>query len=386
MAENPVLKIFYDIFCAEPLVVRSPLPVRLLGEYNPYNDGWILSTTVNKYVTVAAGRRDDSSIQLFSVQHLEKIEVAPTDLIDVNKTGWAKVILTVLNHIHRAGYAIPGVNIMIDTTGITEGLAYTTALEAALYIALNDLFHLQLSNASLGSLARETFDSDFHICLFGKRGYALKLDTRSFTHEYIPLRLTDYSLVSFIMANRSSVSVQVYRDRLCACEEVLFHLKKTDNQIQTLRDCSLPLVYSYILNADIRRRAAFIVRENTRVVAASTNLQAGNFKAFGQRLSESDDGLIAEYEIGSPEPDWLMDELGWNENVAGSRRLTGTFRNAAFSLIRAGKLEEITNNLAKAFENTWNKKLMVEVLMTAPGTELLKADPDRTAESNNRFK
>ena len=149
--------------------------------------------------------------------------------------------------------------------------------------------------------------------------------------------------------------------------------------------CLPGLVYSHIIDADIRRRAAFIIRENTRVVAASTNLQPGNFKAFGQKLSESDDGLIAEYEIGSLEPDWVMDEQGWNENVAGSRRLTGGFRSAAFSMIRAGKPEEITINLAKAFENTWNKKLMVEILMTAPGTELLKADTDRTTETNNRF-
>jgi galactokinase len=356
-----IQKIFTDIFNANPIVVRSALPMRLLGEYNPYNDGWLLNTTVNKFVEVAVSKRADASIELFSVQQLEKIELGANALIDIHKPGWANTVLTVLARIFPAGLPIPGLNIMIDTGGITGGIAYTTALEAALYTALNEL-----GPALMGG---KTFDPDFHSCLFGKRGYAMKLDIRSFTHEYIPFRMTEFSLIRFIMGNRSPVSASVYRDRLCACEEVVWHLKKTDTRIHSLRDCTLPQVYAQVKDPHARRRAAFIIRENTRVIAAATNLQVGNYKAFGQKLSESDDGLMKEYEIGSPQPDWLTDELGWNENVAGTRRLTGAFSNAAFSMIRCAKQEEIMTKLVDSFTQAWNKKLIAEILATAPGIE-----------------
>jgi len=381
-----IQKIFTDIFNADPIVVRSPLPMRLMGEYNLYNDGWLLTTTLSKFVEVAVSKREDAGIELFSVQHLEKIALSPSDLIHIPKASWAKALFAVIYQLHLAGHNPQGLNIMIDTSQLEEGIPFDAALESALYIAINELFNLRLSSRALLAIGTDPFDPDFYSCLFGKKGYALKLDARNQSHDYIPLRMEDYSPVLCIMGNRACIPANIYRNRYCACEDVLFQLKKVDGTIKSVRDVELPLLFSHITNTEIRRRAAFIIRENTRVIAASTNLQAGNLKAFGQKLSESDDGLMAEYEIGSTEADWLVDELGWSEQVVGARRLTVPYRNAAIAFVRTSRLEETNFNLAKAFEKQFGKKLNMYPVLTAHGAERVQLNDRINEEYDNRLR
>ena len=384
--ERPIAisKVFADIFGKEPTVVRSPLPIRLLGEHGSFNDGWLLTTTVNKWVRVAVSKREDPGIQLFSVQHLEKIEVPPTELIELPVTSWARPVFAVICSFHKKGHIIQGLNIMIDTGEAIAAMNPAIALESALYFALKELFSLQLSTQDLISFARVEFDPDFYTCFFGRAGYALQLDARNQSHEYIPMRFGDCTLVLFTTANGPCIPNELYRKRKEECLVVIKQLHKTNPAIRTLRDISLPLLYSHIYDAAMRMHTAFIIRENARVVAASVNLKVGNIKSFGQKLYESADGLMTEYEMNCREADWIIDELGWSEQVVGARAMTSVSGNGVISVIRTAELDKMTISVGEAFEKYWGKKLTTRPLITTQGTELVK-DTLNQSELQGRY-
>jgi len=50
---------FKDIFAEEPLLVRSPGRVNLIGEHTDYNNGFVLPAAIDKSIVMAVTRRDD---------------------------------------------------------------------------------------------------------------------------------------------------------------------------------------------------------------------------------------------------------------------------------------------------------------------------------------
>ena len=64
-----IKKQFKTHFEGEPLVVRSPGRVNIIGEHTDYNEGFVLPAAVDKAVWVAVAKRNDGQIGLFSVSY-----------------------------------------------------------------------------------------------------------------------------------------------------------------------------------------------------------------------------------------------------------------------------------------------------------------------------
>ncbi|KKX49273.1 galactokinase [Sphingobacterium sp. IITKGP-BTPF85] len=143
---------FTSIFQAEPIIVRSPGRINIIGEHTDYNDGFVLPAAIDKAVYIAVSKRDDELISLYAEDYKAVYEIslnaiAPTDL------HWPNYILGVVDQIQKRGLLVGGFNLYIDgDVPLGAGLSSSAAVECATTLALSELFELNIPRLEIPKL------------------------------------------------------------------------------------------------------------------------------------------------------------------------------------------------------------------------------------------
>src|SRR5213592_122910 len=68
---------FTGLFPNDPLVVRSPGRVNLIGEHTDYNDGFVLPAAIDRHTVVEADERDDRvvTVEALDLQERDEFEL-----------------------------------------------------------------------------------------------------------------------------------------------------------------------------------------------------------------------------------------------------------------------------------------------------------------------
>jgi galactokinase len=56
---------FQEMYGSEPVIVRAPGRVNLIGEHTDYNDGFVMPAAIGYYTWVAAAKRTDRIVEAF---------------------------------------------------------------------------------------------------------------------------------------------------------------------------------------------------------------------------------------------------------------------------------------------------------------------------------
>src|SRR5690606_10775147 len=108
IAQNLVAA-FQKIFNADPLLVRSPGRINLIGEHTYYNQGLVLPAAINKNIYVAIQKRVDQEIHLHSVHYADNFT---TSLGEIRPSGklWPDYLLGVVDQMQKDGHQLGGFN------------------------------------------------------------------------------------------------------------------------------------------------------------------------------------------------------------------------------------------------------------------------------------
>lgn len=68
---NQLKKRFKEIFNSEPVVVKSPGRINIIGEHTDYNDGFVMPAAINHAIYVTLSKRDDKEVHLYSESYQE---------------------------------------------------------------------------------------------------------------------------------------------------------------------------------------------------------------------------------------------------------------------------------------------------------------------------
>src|SRR5512137_616313 len=106
---------FERAYHASPeLIVRAPGRANLIGEHTDYNEGYVLPMAVDRDILVAAQRRNDRSLSVYSMDFNERITV-PLGLLKNNPDdGWANYPKAVMWALQNAGHKFEGFNMAIS--------------------------------------------------------------------------------------------------------------------------------------------------------------------------------------------------------------------------------------------------------------------------------
>lgn len=383
---NPktVFSKYIELFDTQPILVRSPGRINLIGEHTDYNEGYVMPAAIDRQIVVAMDFAADNHSTLYSVKHNEFFSFHTSDPARVKSPLWANYLLGVVRKFLDTGKNIRSFDCVIDGDVPTgAGLSSSAALECSFAFALN---HLQKSDIPTSELilisqwAEHNYAGvkcgimDQFSSMMGQEGKAFVLDCRSLEYRYFPVDLSDTNIVLCDSMVKHSLASSEYNTRRSECEQGVSIIRRRYSQVKALRDVTFNMIEACKteLPEKVYHRCVYVVQENERVLNASKDLEKGDLISFGKKMYETHDGLSNQYEVSCEELDFLVEESKKFDGVIGARMMGGGFGGCTINLVRKAKTEAFISSMTESYHNKYQVDMKAYVVSIKDGTSLVK--------------
>ncbi len=362
MNSDLIIKKFEELFKKNPLLIRSPGRINLIGEHTDYNDGFVFPAAINKEIHFAVAKNDINRFRFYALDLHESFEMKVEDL-SKSDTSWANYILGVAAQYKKAGYELEGVDCVFGgDIPLGAGLSSSAAIENGFAFALKEILKAPVSKIQMIKMAQKAEHEyagvmcgimDQFASMTGKKDHAIKLDCRSLDFEYANIDLHGYEILLVNTNVKHELASSEYNTRRAECETGVQILQKYDNNITALRDVSLSLLQEHREEIDpiVYKRCEFVIKENLRVEDAFSALAKDDIKALGALMFQSHEGLRDDYDVSCKELDLLFDMAKKSNDVIGSRMMGGGFGGCTINIVKKEKM----NLFSKSIKNEYAK-------------------------------
>ncbi len=371
---------FTTLFGQQPLLVRSPARINLIGEHTDYNMGFVLPAAIDKEIIFAVAPNEAGRFRLFAYNFDTYIEIDNQTLTPQIQNSWTNYLMGVVEQFQQLGFTVPSFDCIFGgEIPKGAGLSSSAAVECGLAFALNQLFGFNLTKLDLVKLCQKAENQfvgvqcgimDQFANTFGKENHVILLDCRSLDFQYFPLNLHDYQLVLLDTGVHHSLASSEYNTRRKECEEGVHILKKYEPTILSLRDATIEILEKYKNEFDETtwKRCHFIVQENQRVLAVCEALQKNDLGEVGRKMFASHQGLQYDYEVSCDELDFLVGLAAKDADVLGARMMGGGFGGCTINLVRAQSAPSFIEKAQKAYSDYKGMELKAYTVKIAGGT------------------
>lgn len=337
----------------------APGRVNLVGEHTDYNDGFVLPLALRQRVVVAAAPAAGGASSARSRQQADEVRFTAATVKPADVTGWAAYVAGVAWALRVAGYAVPEVDLLVDSdVPVGAGLSSSAALGCAVGRALVDLGGLVVGDTDLALLVRRAENEfvgaptgvmDQMASIHGRGGYAVFLDTRSLLVEQVPFQPAAHGLTLLIVDTRTphQLADGQYAERRLACESAARALG-----VPALRDvplADLDAALRRLPDETTRRRVRHVVTENARVLDVVGMLRSGRDpRAIGPALTASHASLHDDFEVTVAQLDVAVDSAV-NAGAYGARMTGGGFGGCVLALVDSTSRPAVVAAVKSAF-------------------------------------
>jgi galactokinase len=147
---------------------------------------------------------------------------------------------------------------------------------------------------------------------------------------------------------RRDLAASAYRTRVEECRRAAQTLKVT-----SLRDANP--AHLNMLDGVERKRARHIVTENARVEAFAAAAERGQLNDMGLLMRDSHLSLRDDYEVSSPELDFLVETALKVPGVLGARMMGGGFGGSTVNLVRPEAAERFRTAILSAYPRSYRR-------------------------------
>ncbi|MCB2378510.1 galactokinase [Hymenobacter sp. BT635] len=368
MLIHDIAAAFRQRFQSEPLLVRAPGRINLIGEHTDYNAGFVLPAAIDKEMYFAVALNQTDTIRLYAHDLQEAVEVRVEEVAP-SQTQWANYLLGVVAQLQKRGLAVPGFDCAFGgTVPSGAGLSSSAALECGMLFALNQLLSAQLQPmeiAKMGQAAEHEYAKvmcglmDQFASVFGRAGQVVRLDCRSLDYEYYPFDTASCRIVLCNSGVKHALASSEYNTRRQECEQGVAVLQQHYPEIKTLRDATLPQLDAHRneLGEVVYKRCSYVVEENQRVEETGRVLQQGDLAAVGQLLYASHAGLRDKYEVSCPELDVLVELAQSAPGIYGGRMMGGGFGGCTINLVDTQQVASFVEHMKAGYLQRLGLKL-----------------------------
>jgi galactokinase len=376
---------FLELYEKEPLLVRSPGRVNLIGEHTDYNDGFVLPGAIDKDLIFALAENGQKKCRIYAYDMRETLEFDPASYKKPEDT-WTHYILGIIDQLQKNGHEIQGFDCVFGgDIPRGAGLSSSAAVECGLAFGLNELYGFGLDRKQIAQLSQKAENDyvgvqcgimDQFANLYGQDHQVIKLDCRSLEYESYPFKIDGHKIVLLDTNVTHSHASSEYNKRREQCEEGVKKLQELELDVKSLRDVSLDEITRFrtLIDETVYRRCRFVVEENQRVEEACRFLEQGDLLSFGQKMYESHHGLSCDYEVSSKELDFLVDQTRENDSVLGARMMGGGFGGCTINLVKEEALASMTMDIEQAYQQQFRSELKVYICDIVKGTETIGDD------------
>lgn len=357
-----VTSLFREKFGSNGRIFCAPGRVNLIGEHTDYNDGFVMPSPIGFYTWVAAARREDRDLRVYSALYDEKIILVLDELSGPPKRHWSDFVRGVAAVLQNAGHMLSGADLVIHgEVPSGAGLSSSASLEVALALALTSLSGVEISRLEIVKLCQRAEHEyvgmrcgimDQFVAGFGAAGYALMLDCRSLEYELLPIP-EDLRLVVCNSMVRHELASGEYNLRRGDCETAVKLLQPHLPRLTALRDVEIQDLerYEHVLPKQIYRRCRHVVTENRRVLKAARALKTKDAELFGHLMYQSHASLRDDYEVSCKELDLLVELAAQSPGVYGARMTGGGFGGCTVNLVRADCATLFETHIAQTYRD-----------------------------------
>lgn len=349
---------FVEAFGAPPDGVwASSGRVNLMGEHTDYNDGFVLPFALDRSTLAAVRRRDDDVVRVATTGPYDPVETTVGAIAPGTDLDWAGYPLGTLWSLRDDGHAVPGLDIVLDSTVPTgAGLSSSAALSCSIALAVDELAGLGLDRKALAAAARRaenevvgspTGPMDQLASLLGEPDAAILIDCRSIDVRPVPFDLDRAGLTLLVIDTHATHELNDggYASRHQSCIEAAQALG-----VDALRDATLEQVEAARerLGDETFRRARHVVTEDQRVLDLVELLEVGRIREAGPLFAASHASMRDDFEISVPELDAAV-EAALAGGALGARMTGGGFGGSAIALVPVDAVDAVSASVAARY-------------------------------------
>ena len=292
----------------------APGRVNLIGEYTDLVGGLVLPVALDLGIT------------------LDAVAAEETSLVSANAddAGWLRYVDAVERELAALGRPAVGIaGALRSTLPIGAGLSSSAALEVVLALALCAVAGFELEPLALAQAARRAEHRavgvpcgimDQAVCVLGREGCALLLDTGTLEHELVPLP----SSLAIVVVD-SGVRRQLEHSGYAERRRELAEGKPS--------------------------RVRHVESENERVRATVAALRDDDRGRLGKVFQEGHESLRVDLEVTIPELDRLV-SLAVENGAVAARMTGGGFGGSIVALVDAGDVASFAQAMS-VHGRTW---------------------------------
>ena len=380
---------FSDVYAGQkPVIVsRASGRVELIGGHTDYNEGFVIAAAIDKSCWVGASKREDNRICFYSELFEEKHEFELSrDLQPSTKCKWANYGIGVAALLLKEGVTLKGANLYIASdVPVGSGLSSSAALEVSLARAMIDIAEpeYKIKPQRLARICQKAENiyanspcgiMDQTVSIMGEKDHALFLDCRDVSIKSLPFESSNCCIMIFNSMVQHEVGGGEYGKRRTRCEQARDILKKKYPDVKALRDVDDAMLESVKerLEPVTFSRAAHVIGENARVLAAAESLKRNDVAGFGKLMSQSHCSARDLYEISCEETDFLAEQIRGCNGSYGARIMGGGFGGAVVALARPDSTDEISQKVRSAYKEKFGLESDVHIASPSEGAQIIR--------------
>lgn len=350
--------------------ILSPGRANLIGEYTDYNIGFSLPIAIDKYKFLTGIKNDSDFVEIYDCNYKEYYKFFLNNITYDSKIKWANYIKGVVKEYLIHNHKIGGFSFILDSNlSIGAGLSSSAALEVGVAKLIERLFKLNikpLDTVKYCHSAENNFVGvkcgylDQISVVFGKKDYAIFLNFKDLSCDYIKFNLKDYLVLIIDSKEKRNLFNTEYNKRREECNEVVELIKNLsgNKDIKNLSDIDINLLKQFKnkIPENLYRRARHVLTENIRVLEAKEAFLNGNFQEIGILLSESHKSLRDDYEVSTERLNYLVNEANKIDGVLGARLMGAGFGGNIICIIKKVELEKVKEIIEEKYLNKFNDR------------------------------
>lgn len=364
------------------LGARAPGRVDLMGSHTDYNQGCVMTLSIDREIWILARPRDDGRVRLASLNMGSEATFEAEDPGRERCEDWGVYPQGVAVALHGAGYRLNGCDALVHgTVPLSSGLSSSAALEAATATLFEALGNYEIDPVEKARLTQRAENQwvgvncgilDQYSSIMGERHKTLVLDCRSLTHRYAAVP-RDLKVVICNTCAPRKLTGSEYGERRAQCEQGAAFFADQYPQVEALRDVSIDCFerHEAELPQLAARRSRYVIEENARVGALAEALVRDDREAIARLMDDSFEGARDLFQISVPSMQAMMDAMHAAPGVIGCRQAGAGFGGCMVALVEKAKVSEFCEATTEAYRNASGLEPEIYPVRTAAGAGIL---------------
>lgn len=372
--------------------VHCPYRVCPLGAHVDHQHGLVSGFALDEGITMLYSKSEEAIVEIYSLNFEGQMRFTVKRNPHVHH-NWGDYAQAAMKAMFEFGYELKhGFSGIVEGTLPVGGLSSSAAVVLTYLVAfcrVNDLHPDRSRLIQMALWAEQKFIGlnigklDQSCEVYCEKDKLLYLDTEddSFQNISRSKKMAPYQIGIFFSGVPRALVGSAYNARVDECKTAAYSLKAYAGipygrlADTCLRDVPEEVFIKYQdrLPENFRKRARHFYTENARVRAGIEAWKKGDIHAFGQKIFESGNSSIYDYESGSPELRTLHEIMQDTPGIYGGRFSGAGFKGCCMAIVDPACTEQIRERITAKYLDAFPQlrdKFSVHFCNTADGVKL----------------